>query len=307
MKIIHSKKIFIQVKNGLSPRASRVRSSSFIASDNCHLQIWISACLWKQIWISSKNSWYELQKNLPLGNQAQLRKTTTTRSNIELMAFILTHDIWITTTNRNQLYCDCSWCAFSGYCFCCLYGHSAHIETACFHCEHFSCVCPVCARETEFCDISHIPLLLLHYMQPFHMSHVLESNFLALVDFTNAGEATTTLLTVTESSLTMLDTWLSVFSANIFGSNLFLDVFLLPRYIMMVLELRTIFLMSTLASYLSWFSFLSPQFCLVADKCQGEKSRNTPPPSCHQLLFQIWVLDFYKHPKNILKTFMCQI
>ena len=83
------------------------------------------------------------------------------------------------------------------------------------------------------------------------MSHVLESNFLALVDFTNAGEATTTLLTDTESSLTMLDTWLSVFSANIFGSNLFLDVFLLPRYIMMVLELRTIFLMSTLASYLS--------------------------------------------------------
>ena len=166
-----------------------------------------------------------IAKNLPLGNQAQLRKTTTTRSNIELMAFILTHDIWITTTNRNQLYCDCSWCAFSGYRFCCLYGHSAHIETACFHCEQFSCVCPVCACETEFCDISHIPLLLLHYMQPFHMSHVLESNFLALVDFTNAGEATTTLLTGTESSLTMLDTWLSVFSANIFGSNLFLDVF----------------------------------------------------------------------------------
>ena len=48
MKIIHSKKIFIQVKNGLSPRASRVRSSSFIASDNCLLQIWISACLWKK-------------------------------------------------------------------------------------------------------------------------------------------------------------------------------------------------------------------------------------------------------------------
>ena len=156
------------MKNGLSPRASRVRSSSFIASDNCHLQIWISACLWKQIWISSKNSWYELQKNLPLGNQAQLRKTTTTRSNIELMAFILTHDIWITTTNRTQLYCDCSWCVFSGYHFCCLYGHSAHIETACFHCEQFSCVCPVCACETEFCDIFHILLLLLHYMQPFH-------------------------------------------------------------------------------------------------------------------------------------------